>query len=59
VRSARAILDRHFVDPVGLVVTGLRDSSRYGYGAYAGDEPSLDVAITESSQSGTRRKLRL
>jgi succinoglycan biosynthesis transport protein ExoP len=34
VRRARAILDRHIVDPVGLVVTGLRDSGRYGYDSY-------------------------
>lgn len=33
-RRARAILDRHMVEPVGLAVTGLRDSSRYGYEAY-------------------------
>jgi capsular exopolysaccharide synthesis family protein len=38
-RRARAILDRHAVEPVGLVVTGLRDSARYGYEAYT----SVDV----------------
>jgi succinoglycan biosynthesis transport protein ExoP len=38
VRRARAILDRHMVDPVGVVVTGLRDSSRYGYEAHPMDE---------------------
>jgi capsular exopolysaccharide synthesis family protein len=31
VRRARAILDRHMLQPVGIVVTGLRDASRYGY----------------------------
>jgi capsular exopolysaccharide synthesis family protein len=30
-RLARSILDRHTVEPVGIVVTGLRDASRYGY----------------------------
>ncbi len=35
VRRARAILEHHGVEPVGLAVTGLRDSSRYGYEAYA------------------------
>ena len=62
VRSARAILDRHFVDPVGLVVTGLRDTSRYGYGAYSGETPTLDVGIGAASgdeESSGRRKLRL
>lgn len=34
VRRARAILDRHTVVPVGLVVTGLRDAGRYGYEPY-------------------------
>jgi capsular exopolysaccharide synthesis family protein len=34
VRRARAILDRHMVEPVGIVVTGLRDAGRYGYEAY-------------------------
>jgi capsular exopolysaccharide synthesis family protein len=32
VSRARAILDRHAVEPIGLVVTGLREPSRYGYG---------------------------
>jgi protein-tyrosine kinase len=31
---AKAILDRHLVEPVGLVVTGLRDGARYGYESY-------------------------
>lgn len=34
VRRARAILDRHIVEPVGIVVTGIRDGGRYGYGSY-------------------------
>lgn len=38
VRRARAILDRHLIEPVGIVVTGVRDSSQYGY------EPLEDVA---------------
>jgi succinoglycan biosynthesis transport protein ExoP len=33
-RLARSILDRHTVEPVGIVVTGLRESTRYGYEAY-------------------------
>ncbi len=43
VRRARAILDRHMVEPVGIVVTGLRDSSRYGYEAYDGVALPLDA----------------
>jgi capsular exopolysaccharide synthesis family protein len=38
IRRARAILDRHLLQPLGLVVTGVRDSSQYGY------EPLNDVA---------------
>jgi polysaccharide biosynthesis transport protein len=40
VRRARAILDQHLVEPVGLVVTGLTDASRYGYEAYAANAPA-------------------
>jgi capsular exopolysaccharide synthesis family protein len=40
-RRARAILDRHTVDPVGLVVTGLRDAGRYGYDSYQASVPKL------------------
>ena len=32
VRLARGILDSHMVEPVGIVVTGLRESGGYGYG---------------------------
>jgi hypothetical protein len=38
---ARAILDRHMLQPVGLVVTGMRGGSRYGYEAYGPTEPPL------------------
>ncbi|HSZ05117.1 MAG TPA: polysaccharide biosynthesis tyrosine autokinase [Solirubrobacteraceae bacterium] len=54
VRRARAILDRHMVEPVGIVVTGLRETGRYGYGyGYgpgAGEAPSLDVSIDALSR---------
>jgi succinoglycan biosynthesis transport protein ExoP len=44
VRRARAILGRHMVEPVGLVVTGLRDAGRYGYEAYEANGPvTLDT----------------
>ena len=43
IRRARAILDHHRVEPVGLAVTGLRDAGRYGYEAYAGSESAKYV----------------
>lgn len=38
VRRARAILDRQAVEPVGIVVTGLRETGGYGYG-YGYEQP--------------------
>lgn len=58
VRRARAILDRHMVEPVGLVVTGVRDVHGYGYGyGYAkrgegGD--SIEVSAETLSKSSSR-----
>jgi succinoglycan biosynthesis transport protein ExoP len=46
VARARSILDQHMVEPVGIVVTGVRDSRRYGYGygAYsATSETTLEI----------------
>jgi hypothetical protein len=39
---------------VGLVVTGLRDTSRYGYEAYGtpGDRDERDVEVRASSTAG-------
>jgi capsular exopolysaccharide synthesis family protein len=54
VRRARGILDRNMVRPVGLAVTGLQDSSLYGYSAYAGPEPTLEVDIDGGSRTRTR-----
>lgn len=34
VHRARAILDQHMIEPIGLIVTGLYDAGRYGYEAY-------------------------
>jgi polysaccharide biosynthesis transport protein len=45
VRQVRAILDRHKVEAVGIVVTGMRDAESYGYAPYAGTSPMLDVDI--------------
>jgi polysaccharide biosynthesis transport protein len=45
VRRARAILDRQVVEPVGIVVTGLRETGSYGYGygyaPHSGEEPAI------------------
>jgi polysaccharide biosynthesis transport protein len=38
VRQARAILDRHMVQLLGIVVTGIRDERRYGYGVRPREE---------------------
>ena len=43
-RRARAIIDRHPVTPLGLVVTGVEPGGRYGYEAYGSEEPSPPVA---------------
>jgi polysaccharide biosynthesis transport protein len=62
VRSARAILDRHMVTPIGIAVTGLRDSSRYGYGEYTSETATLDVDLhdgTSASPPVEPRKLAL
>jgi capsular exopolysaccharide synthesis family protein len=61
VRRARAILDRHMIEPVGLVVTGLRDSSRYGYSSYSysGEEATLNVELDSSDAERGASKLRL
>ncbi len=52
VRRARAILDRHTVAPIGLVVTGLRDAGRYGYETYETDSegPKLDPKVSSLSR---------
>ena len=54
VRRARAILDRHMVSPIGVVVTGLRDANLYGYSAYSGQDPTLDVDLGRGSSSPAR-----
>jgi succinoglycan biosynthesis transport protein ExoP len=42
-RRARAILDRHMVEPIGLVVTGMRDGGRYSYQAYGEAAGTVEV----------------
>jgi polysaccharide biosynthesis transport protein len=43
VRRARGILDRHMVEPVGLVITGMRDGGRYTYSAYGENAGTVEV----------------
>jgi len=44
VQRARSILDRHMLQPVGLVITGVRSPGRYGYDTYGPAEPELEGA---------------
>lgn len=63
VRRARAILDRHIVEPVGIVVTGVRESGPYDYSYYRGPAPTLDADVEvlsgEVAVSEQRSELRL
>jgi succinoglycan biosynthesis transport protein ExoP len=63
VRRARMILNRHMVEPIGLVVTGLRELNRYGYdvdpATTSGDPRAARVLDARSeSQSIKLRELR-
>jgi polysaccharide biosynthesis transport protein len=57
-RRARTVLDRHMVNPIGVVVTGMRDSSHYGYGTYIGETPTLDVDLHNGAAAGEQVKAR-
>jgi capsular exopolysaccharide synthesis family protein len=53
IRRARGILDRHLLQPLGLVVTGVRDvPKRYGY------EPLTEVAGPTSADADAEAALR-
>jgi succinoglycan biosynthesis transport protein ExoP len=54
VRRARAVLDRHIVEPVGIVVTGLANPSRYGYGPYGEENPPPATGLDASPRSRRR-----
>ena len=56
-RRARSILDRHLLQPLGLVVTGLPDAERYGYDAYPSQEP-LDIEVAALPPRAASRRLR-
>jgi capsular exopolysaccharide synthesis family protein len=61
VRRAHAILERHMVEPVGLVVTGLHDAGRYGYESYDANGPvtlESDVDVLSVGGSTSRRPAR-
>lgn len=54
VRRARGILDRHMAEPLGLVVTGVRDASRYGYDSYYATRPtSANPRVANGSPAPT------
>ena len=48
VRRARGILDRHMVEPVGLVITGMREGGRYSYAAYGEAAGTVDVSEAQN-----------
>jgi polysaccharide biosynthesis transport protein len=56
IHRARATLDHHMVTPIGLAVTGLRDTTRYGYGAYTGKAPTLDAVHAPRSSAAVEVK---
>lgn len=55
VRRTRAVLDRHRVAPLGLAVTGLRDTHTYEYYG-SSSRGELIPGETESRRSGRRRR---
>jgi succinoglycan biosynthesis transport protein ExoP len=58
-RRARGILDRHIVEPLGIVITGLRETGSYGYEANSELDQTLGTDIDALSHpqgdSGHRR----
>jgi succinoglycan biosynthesis transport protein ExoP len=56
VQRARAILDRHMLQPVGLVVTGVRATGRNGYEAYGPAEPPLAGELDALPDAPQRRR---
>jgi capsular exopolysaccharide synthesis family protein len=49
-RRARGILDRHMVEPVGVVITGMRDGGRYSYAAYGENAGTVEVSADRLSR---------
>lgn len=54
VHEARAILDRHMLQPVGLVVTGVRAPGRSGYDDYGPVAPPAPDEAAAWQQQGAR-----
>jgi capsular exopolysaccharide synthesis family protein len=50
IRRARSILDRHMVEPLGIVVTGAREAVPYGYDAYE-TPPAQSSRSTRAARS--------
>jgi hypothetical protein len=51
------ILNRHIVEPVGIVATGLLDAERYGYGFYRTSASERDEAPSRASSRPARQRL--
>ena len=49
-RRARGILDRHMIEPVGVVITGMRDGGRYSYAAYGENAGTVEVSAERLSR---------
>jgi capsular exopolysaccharide synthesis family protein len=56
VQRARSILDRHMLQPVGLVVTGVRAPGRSGYEVYGPADPALAEAAEALPVAPRRRR---
>lgn len=56
VQRARSILDRHMLQPVGLVVTGVRAPGRSGYEVYGPADPALAAAAEAVPVPPRRRR---
>jgi polysaccharide biosynthesis transport protein len=55
-RRARGILDRHIVEPLGIVVTGVRETGSYGYDANSDLDPTLGTDVAALSRGGSERR---
>jgi Mrp family chromosome partitioning ATPase len=57
VRRARAVIDRHLLEPLGLVVTGLQQEAPYGYASYPSAAPAEDGDIDAAPLPPASRRL--
>jgi len=56
-RHARAILARHMIEPVGIVVTGVRGGVGYGYEPHAAPEALLEDNGSRRRSTPSRRRV--